>query len=66
VTGERELDRGGEDAQRAAPCVLDEDGLAQPEVGRHRLPPSLWDFGAVEEDAERVPTRPVLGAEHPQ
>ena len=66
VAGERQLDGGGEDAQLATLGVLDEDRLAEPELGRHRLAAGLGDLGSVEEDAERVPARPVLAAEHSQ
>jgi len=66
MTGERKLDRGGEDAQLRVLGVVDEDGLAEAQVGGDRLARVGRDLRPVEEHAERVAVLATGVAEHPQ
>ena len=58
---EVELDSGGEDAHLAAGGVVDEHGLAEPEIARHLLgagPPNLL---SIQENRQRIAAAAVLG-----
>jgi hypothetical protein len=63
VPGEGQLEAGGEDADPAGAAVLDVDGLAEAELGRHPLALGLRDLPAVEEHAERIAPLAVLADE---
>ena len=66
MPGEVEFLGRREDADLASLGVVDEDGLAQAEVGGNGLT-QLWrDLIAVEEDAQRVAFGAVVGAENAQ
>ena len=54
MAGEVELDRRREDADLAAAGIVDEHGLAQAEVRRHRLAAGGRHLAALEEDRERI------------
>ena len=66
MTGERQLDPGGEDPHRTTLRVVDEHGLREAELVRDRLPPFRRHRGAVKKHPERVAPAAVLGAEDPQ
>ena len=66
MAGQRQLDLGGEDAQRAALRLVDEHRLGEPEVRGDRLALVLRHLFAGEEDPERIAARPVGGAEDAQ
>ena len=66
VTGERQLDLGGEDAQFGPLDVVDEHRLGVAELGRDRLARCLGHLRSVEKHAERIAAAAVGRAEHPQ
>ena len=66
VAGEWQLDRGRVDADPPAAAVLDEDRLAEAELGGDALTLRFRRPRPVEEDAERVSPFALLVDEDPQ
>ena len=66
MPGEGELGAGREDPDPAGDPIVDEHRLAEAEVGGHRLATLFGDRRPVEEDAEPVAGRPVVGHEDPE
>ena len=66
MAGEVELLARGEHPDVPCRGVIDVHRLGEPEIGRKRLAIPLGDLATVEENTERVPAGPVLGAEHPK
>jgi hypothetical protein len=60
VAGESQLGGGSEDPNLAAAAIIDEDRLAEAELGRDPLPLALPDRGAVQEHPERIAPLAVL------
>jgi hypothetical protein len=63
MPGEVELDIRREDPYLPASGVVDEDGLAEAQVGSDPLAALGRDLGTVEEDTQRVAARAVGAAE---
>src|SRR5436853_6624112 len=66
MSGEGELDLGGEDPQLPGRRVIDEHRLAEAELGCHALALPGRYLAALEEDAETIAPLPVLVGEDPQ